>query len=322
MSLLRQALADYLSVRRALGSKLDRAEKLLGQFVSYLELQHADVVTVEHAVAWATQPDRSGWWHAMRLSAVRRFAAYLRNIDDRTQIPPPGLIAHGKHRATPYLYSDAEIHALVQAATRLHSQVYAATYPALISVLAVTGMRFGEAIGLDVGDFDVDAGVLTVRDGKFGKSRLLPLHPSTTHGLRHYLTERQQLLHDKNLADSGALFISNAGTRLDHSRAQRTWRKVRTSTRLVPRSGNCRPRMESRPGARFWHCCQPVSPDRSPNPPCRLLGNGLSTVTAVRRGSWMAMGWGSCCPGRRSGRPSRPGSGSTRPRPLRSAIAR
>jgi integrase/recombinase XerD len=243
MNALRNALSDYLNVRRALGSKLDRAEKLLGQFVSYLELQHADFITVEHALAWATLPQRTGWWHAMRLSAVRRFAIYLRNVDDRTQVPPPGLIAHGKHRATPYLYSDAEIHALVQAATRLHTQVYAATYPVLISLLAVTGMRFGEAIALDVNDFDSDAEVLTVRDGKFGKSRLLPLHPSTADGLRHYLGQRIQLLCNKNLVDSGALLISNAGTRLDHSRAQRTWRKLRTSAGLAPRSGNCRPRI-------------------------------------------------------------------------------
>jgi integrase len=243
MTALRDALADYLNVRRALGSKLDRAEKLLGQFVSYLEVQDADVVTVEHALAWATLPQRTGWWHAMRLSAVRRFAVYLRNGDDRTQVPPPGLIAHGKHRATPYLYSDAEIHALVQAATRLPTQVYAATYPVLISLLAVTGMRFGEAIALDVNDFDPDAGVLTVRDGKFGKSRLLPLHPSAADGLRHYLGRRSQLLRNKNLVDSGALLISNAGSRLDHSRAQRTWRKLRTSAGLAPRSGNCRPRI-------------------------------------------------------------------------------
>jgi integrase/recombinase XerD len=243
MSALREALADYLNVRRALGSKLDRAEKLLGQFVSYLELQHADIITIDHALAWATMPQRTGWWHAMRLSAVRRFAVYLRNIDDRTQVPPPGLIAYGKHRATPYLYSDAEIHALVSAATRLHTQISAATYPVLISLLAITGMRFGEAIALDVNDFDTDAGVLTVRDGKFGKCRLLPLHPSTTDALHDYLARRDQLLRNKNLVDGGVLLISNAGTRLDHSRAQRTWRKLRTSAGLAPRSGNCRPRM-------------------------------------------------------------------------------
>jgi integrase len=243
MSALRGALADYLDVRWALGAKLDRAEKLLGQFVSYLEARHAEVITVEHALAWATLPQRSGWWHAMRLSAVRRFAVYLHNLDERTQVPPPGLIAHTKHRATPYLYSDAEIYALVQAATRLPSRVCAATYPVLIGLLAATGMRFGEAIALDVGDFDSHGGILTVRDGKFGKSRLLPLHPSTTAALRAYLQQRSRLLHDRHLVDSGALLISNAGTRLDHSRAQRTWRKLRTVVGLTPRSGNCRPRI-------------------------------------------------------------------------------
>jgi integrase len=243
MSALRGALADYLEVRRALGFKLDRAEKLLGQFVSYLEVQHADVVTVDHALAWATLPARSSWWHAMRLSAVRRFAVYLHNLDQRTQVPPPGLIAYRKHRATPYLYSDAEIHALVQAAGRLSSRISAATYPVLIGLLVATGMRFGEAIALDVGDFDPETGVLTVRDGKFGKSRLLPLHPSTATALRAYLQQRGRLLRAQRLADSGALLISNAGTRLDHSRAQRTWRTLRTAAGLAPRSGNCRPRI-------------------------------------------------------------------------------
>jgi integrase len=243
MSALGGALADYLDVRRALGFKLDRAEKLLGQFVSYLELRHADVITIEHALAWATLPQRSGWWHAMRLSVVRRFAVYLHNLDGRTQVPPPGLIPQGRHRATPYLYSDTEIHALVQAAARLRNEVYAATFPVLIGLLAVTGMRFGEAIALDVDDFDSYAEVLTVRDGKFGKRRLLPLHASTAEVLRHYLHRRGQLLRDMHLVDSGALLISNAGTHLDHSRAQRTWRNLRTSAGLRPRSGNCRPRI-------------------------------------------------------------------------------
>lgn len=243
MSALRGALADYLDLRRALGFKLDRAEKLLGQFVSYLEARQADVITAEHALAWATLPGRSGWWHAIRLSAVRPFAVYLHNLDERTQVPPPGLIAHTQHRATPYLYSDAEIHALMHAAGRLRSRVGAATYPVLIGLLAVTGMRFGEAIALDVDDFDSHAEILAVRDGKFGKRRLLPLHPSTAAALRAYLQQRSQLLHDKQLLDSGALLISNAGTRLNHSRAQRTWRTLRTAAGLIPRSGNCRPRI-------------------------------------------------------------------------------
>ncbi|MGI8311802.1 tyrosine-type recombinase/integrase [Saccharopolyspora hattusasensis] len=243
MSALRQALADYLSVRRALGFALDRAEKLLGQFVTYLEQQQAEIITIDNAVEWATLPGGDGWWHALRLCAVRRFAVYLHTIDDRTQVPPPGLIACGKHRATPYLYSDAEIRALVQTATGLQNRFYATTFPALISVLAVTGMRLGEVIALDVTDFDAAAGILTIRAGKFGKSRLLPLHPSTAEGLRRYLTRREQLIRDKNLVDCGVFFISNAATRLDHSRVQKTWRRIRRLAGLAPRPGNCRPRI-------------------------------------------------------------------------------
>jgi len=174
---------------------------------------------------------------------VRRFAAYLRNLDDRTQIPPPGLLAHGKHRATPYLYSAAEIDALVAAACRLPTPVAAVTYPAMISLLAVTGMRFGEAIALDVTDFDNDTETVIVRAGKFGKSRLLPIHPTTATGLRHYLTHRRDLLSAGHLANSGVLFISAAGTRLDHSRAQKTWRQIRDMAGLAPRSATCRPRI-------------------------------------------------------------------------------
>jgi integrase len=240
---LRGAVGDYLAVRRALGFKLERAEMLLGQFVSYLERHDSEVVTVDHALAWATLPQGSGWWHAMRLSAVRRFAIYLRDLDPRTQVPPPGLISHRRDRATPYLYSDAEIQALMRAATQLSTPAYAATYPMLIGLLAVTGMRFGEAIALDVDDCDAHAGVLTVRNAKFGKSRLLPLHPSTTEALKRYLGWRSQFLRDKQLADTGVLLISTVGTRLDHSRAQRTWRTLRTAAGLTPRSGNCRPRI-------------------------------------------------------------------------------
>lgn len=243
MSVLRQALADYLRVRRALGAKLGRAEYLLNQFVTYLEQHDVDVITMEHAVAWATLPGGAGWWHALRLITVRRFAVFLHNLDDRTQIPPPGLIAHGKHRATPYLYSSSEIDALVATARQLPTPITAATYPTMISLLAVTGMRFGEAIALDVPDFDEHSDTVTVRAGKFGKSRLLPIHPTTADGLRHYLTQRQQLLRANKVVDGGVLFITTIGTRLDHSRAQRTWRTIRARAGLTPRSANCRPRL-------------------------------------------------------------------------------
>ncbi|GAA2395897.1 tyrosine-type recombinase/integrase [Nonomuraea africana] len=101
----------------------------------------------------------------------------------------------------------------------------------------------GPNAALNTDDFDADAGVLTVRNGKFGKSRLLPLHPTSSDGIGHYLRRRSQHLQRRRLPDSGVLFISTAGTRLDHSRAQKTWRQIRQDAGLRPRSANCRPRI-------------------------------------------------------------------------------
>lgn len=240
MSPLRRALADYLTVRRAMGFKLDRAEKLLGQFVTYLEQLQASTITTEHALAWATSPGGDGWWHALRLSHVRGFAKYLHTLDRSTEVPPAGLIAYRRRRATPYLYSDADIRAVMAAATRLPQRLPAATYPALIGVLAVTGIRIGEAIALDTTDFDQRQGVLTVRSGKFGKARLLPLHPSSTEALRQYLRARDRL-HPDQVSD--ALFISWAGTPLSYNRVHRTIHQLVRDAGLTARSAACTPRI-------------------------------------------------------------------------------
>jgi integrase len=242
VSPLRQALADYLSVRRALGFKLDRAELLIGQFLTYLEEHNADTVTIEHALAWATSPAGAApWWWALRMSAIRPFAAYLHSLDASAEVPPPGIIAHnGSQRATPYLYSEAEIAALVQAAGRRPRPLSAATYPALIGLLAVTGIRVGEAIALDDADFDADRGVLTVRCGKFGKSRLLPLHPTSTTALRQFQKIRNRL---RPVPAGGPLFVSAAGTRLAYNYLWRTFRQVAQQAGVTARSATCRPRI-------------------------------------------------------------------------------
>jgi integrase/recombinase XerD len=241
VSPLRQALADYLSVRRALGFKLERAEKLIGQFLAYLEEQQAGTITIEHAVAWATAPAAAApWWWALRLSAIRPFAAWLHTLDARTEVPPPGLIPSGPHRATPYLYSGAEIGALIRAAGCRPRRISAATYPALIGLLSVTGARVGEVIALDNGDFDAGRGILTVRDAKFGKSRLLPLHPTSTAALARYQQVRDHLL---PVPVSDALFISSTGTRLDYPRVHRTFRHLTRQAGITARSAACRPRI-------------------------------------------------------------------------------
>lgn len=241
MSRLREALVDYLRIRRALGYKLERAGKLLPQFVDYLEQLGADIVTTEHALAWATLPaGGSGRWWAFRLSMARGFAAYLQTLDPATEVPPKDLLAGRPPRATPYLYSDEEVAALLTAAGMLRSSLRVATYRTLIGLLAVTGMRVGEAIRLDRGDLDLKHELLVVRNSKFGKSRELPLHPSTIRALRDY-----QRLRDRHKPPPAtpALFVSPAGTRLLYCNVHATFRQLRARAGLEPRSARCRPRI-------------------------------------------------------------------------------
>jgi integrase len=240
MSTLRQQIAGYLAVRRSLGFRLARPEKLLAQFAGYLEQAGADTVTTEHALAWAVLPGGHPSWHAYRLAVVRGFAAWLRTVDPAAEIPPAGLIPSRKPRATPYLYADDEVAALMAAAESLRTPLRTATYRTLIGLLSATGMRVGETIGLDRGDADLDDGVLTVRDGKHGKSRLVPLHETTARALRDYLRTRDGLCPD---ATTNAVLISPAGTRLIYCNVHATWKKLAITARLRPRSGNCRPRI-------------------------------------------------------------------------------
>jgi integrase len=239
--LLAREVADYLAVRRALGCAMARPEKLLPQFTAYLERAGAATVTAEHALAWAVLPGGSQSWHAYRLAVVRGFATWLHTTEPATEIPPAALIPARVLRATPYLYAGHEIIALMTAASSLRSPLRAAAYRTLIGLLAVTGMRVGEAIGLDRGDADLEAGTLTIRSGKNGKSRLVPLHDTAAAALRGYLQDRDRLCPEP--ARSPALLISPPGSRLLYCNVHATWRKLAPAAGLRPRSGNCRPRI-------------------------------------------------------------------------------
>lgn len=241
-SALRAVLAEYLSLRRALGFQLVNTGRLLGQFVGYLEQHDINTITTEHALAWATLPaGASPHWWAIRMSAVRGFAAYLHSLDPSVQVPPAGLIGGaGPCRATPYLYSDAEIRALVQAAAALRPRLRAATYQSLISLLAISGIRIGEAIALDDANLDLDRELLVVRNTKFNKHRLVPLHPSATQALTGYRHLRQ---HAHPRPAGPALFLSGAGTRLWHSNITLTFTRLLDQIELTRRSAACRPRI-------------------------------------------------------------------------------
>jgi integrase/recombinase XerD len=237
---LHTALADYLRIRRALGFTLDHPGRYLAQFVDYLDAHAATTVTVEHALAWAMRPGCGAAWQAQRLAMVRGFATYLHTIDPATQIPPPGLLRGRWPRATPYLYSAADVAALLRAAAVLRSPLRVATYQTLIGLLAATGIRVGEAIAADRDDLDLQRDTLLIRDAKYGKQRLLPLHPSTPAAVSDYLTLRGRLM---PTATNPALLISQRGTRLLYSQVRCTFLRLVDHAGLPVRSGRCRPRI-------------------------------------------------------------------------------
>ncbi|MDX3744417.1 tyrosine-type recombinase/integrase [Pseudomonas aeruginosa] len=227
MNTLRQALQEYLSLRRGLGFKLREAGKALHDFVTFMEQRRADYVTHELALAWAQQPSnvQSTHW-AQRLCFVRGFARHRSATDPRTQIPPPGLLPFQPKRARPYLYSDEEIRRLLGAALKMPCRYERGalrpwTYHGLFGLLSVSGLRLGEARNLQLQDVDLEAAVLTIHGTKLGKSRLVPLHGSTCKVLADYIARRNR--HWSGRPVSPYLFVSSSGNRLDGGDIHRTF---------------------------------------------------------------------------------------------------
>jgi len=227
MNTLRQALKEYLSLRRSLGFKLREAGKGLLDFVTFIEQHRASYITQALALAWAQQPThvQPAYW-AQRLSFVRGFARYRSATDQRTQVPPQGLLPFQPKRARPYLYSDDEIRSLLGAALNMpcryeRGELRPWTYHCVFGLLSVSGLRLGEARNLELQDVDLDAAVLTIRGTKFGKSRLVPLHASTCKVLADYIARRKR--HWAARPVSSYLFVSSWGSRLDGGDIHRTF---------------------------------------------------------------------------------------------------
>lgn len=214
MNTLRQAVDEYLALRQAMGFKLYEESRLLPRYIDFLEDQGEVFITTDLAVRWATEcrAAQPAEW-ARRLRFVRVFARYRSATDPRTQIPPTGLLPYHARRAEPYIYNDDEIIRLLQAAGQLYSPtgLRAHTYVTALGLLAVTGMRISELVALDNEDIDLAQGQLTVRDAKFGKSRWLPLHPTTQQALQRYVQRRDQ---HYPIPCSSGFFVSEQGTRL------------------------------------------------------------------------------------------------------------
>jgi integrase/recombinase XerD len=224
MSEISIAVEDYLSTRRALGYKLVFAASVLHAFAAFLEARNAAYITVALALEWARMPADvlpSQW--ASRLGVIRRFARYHRASDPRTEIPSAGLLPFRYMRKAPYIYSDCEVAALSTAARELSCRygIRPRTYSTLITLLAVTGLRVGEALRLDRRDCDLKEAILFIRETKFRKSRLIPIQRSTAEALELYSAVTAELF-----PHVWSLFVSARGKRLSQKVAGENFRSL------------------------------------------------------------------------------------------------
>lgn len=230
MSTFDHDVADYLALRRGLGYKLTMHGRLLPQFATFLNQRDATVITTKLALEWATLPAGGSavWWH-QRLAIVAGFARYVHACDPRHEIPPIELLPAKFRRAIPYLYSEAEIAALMAAARTIGSPLKAATYETLIGVLSVTGMRIGEVVALDRDDVLLPQARLTVCHGKNGRSREVALHPTTVTALDGYDRLRDELCpHPKD----PSFLVTTTGVRLNQGTIWHEFDRLRRATGL------------------------------------------------------------------------------------------
>jgi len=209
MKALRQALNEYLALRRSLGYKLHAECVWLPKFLSFLESKNAGYVSAATALEWAMQT--TGAAPRQRLKMVRGFARYLAAFHSRTEVPAANLLPKRADRSRPYIYSDYEVRRLLNAAKQYEHDRPRGTYYCLLGLLAVSGLRSNEAIGLRVEDVDLKNGILTVRGAKFGKYRLVPLHPTTVSQLKAYKVRRDALQGTQTFP---TFFITRRGTHL------------------------------------------------------------------------------------------------------------
>ncbi len=197
MTLLSEALNEYVAMRRNLGFVFRVPASLLRTFVAFVDQAGSPFITTELARQWALQPTGAQpSTGAGRLAIARRFAVWRRASDLRTEVPPVDAVGQRYRRRPPRFYRDQDVVHLMQNAAALSSakKLRGRTYATLFGLLAITGLRINEALHLDRSDVDLETGVLLIRRTKFGKSRLVPIHPTTQAALRAYSEARDRII--------------------------------------------------------------------------------------------------------------------------------
>jgi integrase len=236
-------VSEYLAFRAARGFQPNpKLKRLLNQFVGSLPPGRLDgqLFTQGQALAWAHAPvGAAPAWLASRLSAVRQFAVYLAGSGLPVGVPGTRQGPGGSRRATPYLFTNADVQAVMSAADQLFTPLRAATMTTLVGVLAVTGMRIGEALRLAIADLDLDGGVVLIANAKFGRQRLVQLDPSSCLAVAGYL--RLPVRHRLGVAPEHPVFVTTKGTAVHHRTAHGALHQMIHHAGLPPRA-RARPR--------------------------------------------------------------------------------
>jgi integrase len=219
-----ERVEEYLAYRRALGYQLHKEGQRLRSFGRFADaVGHKGPLTTEIALRWARLPDQAARsYQARRLAVVRTLARYLAPRELGTEIPPRHLLGSTRSCRRAFIYSEAHIDALIAAARALTPAggLRPATYATLISLLACTGLRIGEALALQADDIDWSTAVLTVRQSKFHKSRRIPMHPSVIEPLQAYAVARYRA---HPLLPHSTFFVTTAGRPLPYEAARETF---------------------------------------------------------------------------------------------------
>jgi integrase len=234
---MNDAVAAYLALRRTARFAMVNAEYLLESFARFAAGRNESHVRTQTAIDWAAQGASTARRNE-RLKSVCRFARHVRAEDDRHELPPANYFRCCKTRRMPYIYSSDEIGRLLEAAGRLppRSAMRAQTYTTLIALLACTGLRVSEALGLKFSDI-TDEGLL-IRQTKFGKTRLVPLHDTAAEALGRYVIRRRQVG-----AGDDYVFVGGHGRRLPYSAVHSTFKTLLKAAGLWPAAGCHRPRL-------------------------------------------------------------------------------
>lgn len=231
--MLTRAVETYLAVRRAAGFALTSQGSQLKSFAAFSEARKQHYVSTDVAIEWAGLA-RLVAQRARRLGMVIRLARYLRAEDEHHEVPPAVFGAETLPRPTPYILTGEQIQQLVTATSRSKYRICRATYRALFSLLACTGLRVSEVIQLRLDDITPDG--LVIRRTKFRKSRLVPLHETAQAGLERYLQRRRPYA---PLDDH--VFVSLRRKQLSRGDVEKAFRTAVKRVGLPPGPGGARP---------------------------------------------------------------------------------